>query len=1020
MLSNYWLKSIIAPVSPSIAMKNRRDLSGQSGRRRVLQFIVITLIAAEARTSCGQPSPPAAVVTAAAENPRTAEFRIRDRDQDGTLTETEYANEAEPDQPLQRREFKVFDGDHDGQMSLAEFLTVPVGQAEDLRGILRDPVVQRSQSAFAELNLRGKKCDLDQDGQLSKSEFAAAELGPQVRGLGKLPFEEWDLNSDLQLSESEMQRVLDIAFGVCTPDGEPMRSSAGRVVDWITFRSLPKNPAGKVSREDYLKALGKSVPDPESWFLMTDKNRDGEFDFAEYATGNHRTDPVGLFLILDKDLDGHVSPAELSGLPAGWRQMAEQGFQAFDDDKDGALSLYEYQLMPHCNLLASWQSAVDTDQDGRLSPLEFQFMPGLPLAALTAEYFYRLDRNRDQSLTLDEWSFSTSHPGAKFRALDRDSDGRLTLAELAAEGSVPINRLTRDLKVLDVDHDNGLNLDEFLSLPYWIAANQRTSPPDPFAELAKSATQKLLQSWEEWDRNGDGSLDSQEFATKQVGTLFGGTVKTQFSAWDFNHDQQISQDEAGMVMAVAFGVRTPQGELLRSAAGRIVDWRMFQSLKRDSEGFVSRDVYFQAVGALPDRDAWFNSNDQDGDGRFNYAEFAKGNHQTDPIATFLEMDIDLNGKLSPQELEKLPGDRFPVGNFLFPGFDDDGDGSLSLAEFRYSPVVNLLAAWQSAQDKNSDGLLSLDEFRFYPGLTLTGVCIDYFRRLDVNRDRMLDLDEFVFVTSHPSASETEIRVQSADGQVIAIAIPDYPIICSPEISPDGKWVAVDGWRQGQNNLAAHLIVASLETDEVRDLGTGCIPHWSVDGRRLAYSKYGGGVFIRDFEANANDEESIDPQGWAIHFAPDGQHAAYVKGGSNLIVYGLKTGKQRPVFPEGNTPYNYIEHNFCWSPDSQRIVFKGHRNDGTVEVGIASVMGEDPKLKVRCAGNDVQSDFSWLPDGSQVMFPRLPGPGQKTQIYLLDPDGDQPAVRYPHQPKNRSNGGLCWSRDGKMFVYMSAR
>jgi len=202
MLSNYWLKSIVAPVSPLIAMKDRRDQSGQSERRLGLLLIVMTVIAAEARTSCGQPSPPAAVVTAAAENPRTAEFRIRDRDQDGTLTETEYANGAEPDRPLQRREFKVFDEDLDGQMSLAEFLTVPAGQAEDVRGILRDPVVQLSQTAFAELSLRGKKCDLDQDGQLSKSEFAAAELGPQVRGLGNLSFEEWDLNSDFWISHS--------------------------------------------------------------------------------------------------------------------------------------------------------------------------------------------------------------------------------------------------------------------------------------------------------------------------------------------------------------------------------------------------------------------------------------------------------------------------------------------------------------------------------------------------------------------------------------------------------------------------------------------------------------------------------------------------------------------------------------------------------------------------------------------------------------------------------------------------
>lgn len=1000
-------------------MKNQNYGCPSAVGKRAMLSVVFLLFAFPIEASYAQTSAVQTAVAVDIENPRTEAFRMRDRNQDGSLTESEYVDGAEAEQPEQRRAFKVFDHDHDLRMTFAEFLTVPAGQAEELRGVIPDPVVHLSASAMADLNGRWSKWDRDQDGQLSKSEWGAAELGQLVRGLGELTMEDWDLNQDSQLSQAEVQRVLDIAFGVCIPSGERLRSSAGRVVDWITFRGLPKDAAGIVSREAYLKVIGTSVADPESWFLMIDKNRDGQFDFAEYATGDHRTDPVGMFLVLDKDWDGQLSLTELIGLPADWRQMAERGFRAFDDNNDGTLSLFEYQLMPHCNLLAAWQSAVDTDRDGRLSPQEFHFLRGLPLAALTAEYFHRLDLNRDQTLTLDEWSFSTSHPGAKFHALDQDSNELLTLAELVAEGSVPANRLSRDLKVLDIDRDGSLNLAEFMSLPYWIPADLRTSPPEPISSLAESATQGLLHQWDQWDRNGDGLLDRQEFMSQNVGTLFDGKVKTDFKLWDFDDNQQISRKEAGMFMEVAFGVRTPQGELLRSKAGRVVDWRMFQSLKRDAEGYVRRDDYFQALGDVPDRHVWFNSNDRNQDGKFNYAEFAMGDHQTDPVATFLEMDLDFNGMLSRDELEKLPGDRFPAANFLFPAFDDDGDGSLSLAEFRLSPVVNLLASWNSAQDKNNDGLLSQDEFRFYSGITLVGLCLDYFRRLDVNQDRVLDLDEFAFMTDHPSANETEIRVQTPEGQVLAIAIPDYPIICSPEISPDGKWVAVDGWRHGQTNLAAHLIVASLQTDEVRDLGTGCIPHWSADGQQLAYSKYGAGVFIRDFEANANDEELIDRQGWAIHFAPDGKSAAYVKG-NNFIVYDLKQRSGRPLFRQEKLPYNYIEHNFCWSPDSQRIVFKGHQNDGNIVMAVVSVEGDDPQLRVRRPGDDVQSDFSWHPDGERVMFPKLPKPGQKTQLYVIDIDGDEPAERFPLQPKNRNNGGLCWSRDGKTLVYMSTR
>jgi hypothetical protein len=160
----------------------------------------------------------------------------------------------------------------------------------------------------------------------------------------------------------------------------------------------------------------------------------------------------------------------------------------------------------------------------------------------------------------------------------------------------------------------------------------------------------------------------------------------------------------------------------------------------DADGALTEAEYLKRVGReMPVLRREFKVFDIDSDGRMSLAAFATSNHRTDPVTTFLHLDADLNGRLTPDELETLTADQ------------------------------------------------------------------------------------------------------------VVIAIPDYPQMYSPEISPDGKWIAVDGWKHGQNNLAAHLLVASLETDEVRDLGIGCIPHWSADSRRIAYSKYGQGVFIRDFE-----------------------------------------------------------------------------------------------------------------------------------------------------------------------------
>jgi len=216
------------------------------------------------------------------------------------------------------------------------------------------------------------------------------------------------------------------------------------------------------------------------------------------------------------------------------------------------------------------------------------------------------------------------------------------------------------------------------------------------------------------------------------------------------------------------------------------------------------------------------------------------------------------------------------------------------------------------------------------------------------------------------------------------------------------------------------LIASLETDEVRDFGIGCSPHWSSDSRRVAYSKYNQGVFVRDFELDS-EEESIDPQGWAIEFSPDGKQFAYVINGINFVIRDVASNEKRSLFGEGKTPYRYIEHNFAWSPDSQRICFKGRRADGGREIGIVHTTGNDPKLRVLCDAKDVATDIAWLAD-KRLMFPRTPAGASNSQIPMIDPDGEngKPSERYAKQPANRNNVGVSWSRDGKTFVYISTR
>ena len=598
--------------------------------------------------------------------------------------------------------------------------------------------------------------------------------------------------------------------------------------------------------------------------------------------------------------------------------------------------------------------------------------------------------------------------------VDRDVDvsGGLSEAEYIADSQPEAARRKRDFVVFDADSDQQLSLDEFLTIPMGQSEIHRGVINDPVIRIAESRLTVMLERWGQWDKNSDKALDREEFTAGRIAAEIPGLQFADFGMWDQDKDSKISTDEVTRTLEVAYGIRTPAGHLLRNNAGRVVDWITFRGLKVDENGMVSKADYFEALGGVENKEGWFGSIDKNLDGRFDFAEFSQGDHRTDPIQTFLNLDTDLNGVLSRAEIDALPSDWKKMASFAFTGFDDNHDGAISLSEYQLMPHCNLLASWMSAVDTNDDGLLL--QFRLLPGIPLAALSAEYFQRLDVDHDKALSLNEFSFVTNYRPPAE--IRVQYEDGRRKAITFPGFGFVCSPEISPDNKWVAADGWERNQTNRDAHVLVASLETDEIRDLGIGCMPNWSADGKKIAYCRYGEGVFVRSFEEDAEDEKLIDRAGWAIQFSADGLHVAYVKR-SDLIIQNIATGEQRAVFAAGNNPYRYIEHNIEWSPDSSKIVFRGHRTNGDIDIATISTAANGPDLTVCCSGADVAPDFTWQPDGRKFLFPRQIA-GQLSQIYEVTAEKNQQPIRYAFQPEDRSNSGLDWSRDGKLFSFMS--
>lgn len=247
-------------------------------------------------------------------------------------------------------------------------------------------------------------------------------------------------------------------------------------------------------------------------------------------------------------------------------------------------------------------------------------------------------------------------------------------------------------------------------------------------------------------------------------------------------------------------------------------------------------------------------------------------------------------------------------------------------------------------------------------------------------------------------------------------IPEYPKINSPDIARDGKWMALDGWKEEEGPQDAHLLFINLETREVRDLGPGAMPNWSPDGKWFAYSHYEPrGVSVQSFDGLQT--QLIDENGWGIQWAPDGMKCVYTLsegGGTQLVIYEFVGRSRSHVFPQNDIPYSYIYWNSKWSPDSKRICFKGRRRDGGEDIAIVDV--EDGRVEVLCDGSKFEPDFGWHPDGSRITLP-----GRDGQIYIVDAaDGSQEPRLLPGQPGDRHNSGNCWTSDGKSLIFTSFR
>lgn len=615
-----------------------------------------------------------------------------------------------------------------------------------------------------------------------------------------------------------------------------------------------------------------------------------------------------------------------------------------------------------------------------------------------------------------------SKPSASdFSQYDADSSGALSPAELRAA----LEQLPH-LKVpgheIDTSGDGLVTPQEFSEAQNGgeHASGVTSAQEDPFLRILQRAIEAMDESYDGWQYRPEETVDSTIFTINYNASISPDGQRRLDRGLilhaDSDQNRKISRDEAVQFLETQLGIRWITGDLLRTNDGGVVDFANFLRCDLNKDDVLTKSEFVDTWWNSDTDEQDFESFDLDGDGTVNLSEFAipKGPYLRKPIQLFLQADSDANRLLSQQELQaaiRSPRKHLVASNVK--AFDDDGNGQLSLAEFRVSMLANFNYPWEMRpKDIDRDGLLSYKEFKFHTRDLFQLQRRYYFHRLDRDGNKKLDPSEFDF---EPYKLHTLYRV-SVNGEHTEEIYRNekFPVVSSPSISPDGSWVLFDASPPERSNLT-QIMLMKTNGDDVRDVCKGQMPSWSGKGSRFVCCRYEQGASIWIMNTDGTAHKRID-DGWAAQWSPDGKTIAYTNDNS-IRLYDVASGKIRTALAKGAHPYQYIYWNMSWSPDSRQLAFKGQAETHQ-EIGILAI-GEPTRTRKRFSTNEsMGEDLAWSPDGNRLLFNMYSPTHRRELIFQLDVEGTTKPRLVPEINTSMSWTSICFSPDGKWMILTS--
>jgi dipeptidyl aminopeptidase/acylaminoacyl peptidase len=305
-----------------------------------------------------------------------------------------------------------------------------------------------------------------------------------------------------------------------------------------------------------------------------------------------------------------------------------------------------------------------------------------------------------------------------------------------------------------------------------------------------------------------------------------------------------------------------------------------------------------------------------------------------------------------------------------------------------------------------------------------------------------------------TASMTPSRVVPTADQILSLKRAG-----SPEISPDGRWVAytVRETNWDDNAYETEIWLADVSTGSTRQLTNGKkssqSPSWAPDGSKLAFisdrtdkrqiyliSPQGG-----EGEALTSLEDGVSSFAWS----PDGRTIAYTatepktpaikdrekKYGefqvveqdhrmTHLFTIDVATRATRTL-----TSGPFTVGRFAWSPDGRSIAFDhtvnpALANGGSADISIVTVADASVRALVTQAGPDTRP--VWSPDGSRIAFETaMANPAffySNGLIAIVPSSGGAPAVvssAFDEDPSIVAwkPGGLFFAASARTYAYL---